>query len=260
VARSWRPGKLFQRFDDTVFLGDGEPDFAAGCGIGYGCGVEGPGRTMTNRWRCHGIALLVTWTLGLAACGSGDDGPDAADSCGCGDFQTTDIPMSTDAPAVDTQPPADVSPIDAPGEDTPAPDVPGVDAPQPDLTTPDILPEDLPLPDDPGLPPATLGLVSPADLTAELAHKDFLLINVHVPDAGQVPGTDIHLTYANVDAIAAYMGTNLAVKTVVYCLSNYMSKIAGDDLVLRGYRNVRYLDGGMSGWRNAGYIIEPTPP
>lgn len=196
---------------------------------------------MTKRWRCHGIALLATWTLGLAACGdSGDVGPDAADSCGCGDLQLQDIPTATDTPAADTQPPADVPPQD----------VSGVDVPQPDLPTPD----------DPGLPPATLGLVSPADLTAELAHKDFLLINVHVPDAGQIPGTDIHLTYANVDAIAAYMGSDLDVKTVLYCLSNSMSTIAGNALVAKGYRNVRYLDGGMYGWQNAGYIIEPTPP
>jgi rhodanese-related sulfurtransferase len=110
--------------------------------------------------------------------------------------------------------------------------------------------------EDPGLPPASLGAVSPAALHAELASKDFLLINVHVPYAGQIPDTDAHVSYLDVDALAKRLGAAPGAKAVLYCLTNFMSVRAGDDLVARGYRNVRYLDGGMSVWKAAGYPFD----
>lgn len=110
--------------------------------------------------------------------------------------------------------------------------------------------------EDPGLPPASLGVVSPAALQAELASKDFLLINVHVPYEGQIPGTDAHLSYLDVDALAERLGAAPGAEAVLYCLTNFMSVRAGEDLVARGYRNLRYLDGGMSAWRTAGYPFE----
>ena len=47
--------------------------------------------------------------------------------------------------------------------------------------------------DEPCVP--SLAPVSPGALAAELEDKDFLLINVHVPYAGEVPGTDAHISY-----------------------------------------------------------------
>ena len=104
-----------------------------------------------------------------------------------------------------------------------------------------------------------LGTVTPQQLSAELAAKDFLLINVHVPHEGEIPGTDAHLTYANVPAIAAYIGPDLMTRVVIYCKSNYMATLAGPALVALGYCNVRYLDGGMNGWKAAGYALDPYP-
>lgn len=106
------------------------------------------------------------------------------------------------------------------------------------------------------LGPPTLGVVSVAELEASLATKDFLLINVHVPYAGEIPKTDANLTYENIDAIAAFIGDDFEAKVIVYCLSNYMSKIAGNDLVARGYRGISYLDGGMGAWKAAGLELE----
>jgi rhodanese-related sulfurtransferase len=104
-----------------------------------------------------------------------------------------------------------------------------------------------------------LGVVTPAQLHAELAAKDFLLLNVHKPDEGEIPGTDAHLTYADVPAIAAYIGADLMTKVVIYCKSNYMANIVAPALVALGYCNVRYLDGGMNGWKAAGYSLDPYP-
>lgn len=104
--------------------------------------------------------------------------------------------------------------------------------------------------------PAQLGVVSVAELAIELQSKDFLLINVHVPYAGEIPQTDANLTYENVPAIEAFVGTKLDTKVVLYCYSNYMSGIAGNAMVKDGYTNVRYLDGGLSAWQGAGQPVE----
>jgi len=109
---------------------------------------------------------------------------------------------------------------------------------------------------EPDAPPPALGSVSPAQLHQELEHKDFLLINVHIPDAGQIPGTDKHIAYDQVDQLVAFVGPDKTARVVLYCLSNYMSTIAGQQLVALGYSAVRYLDGGMSAWKAAGYPFE----
>lgn len=97
--------------------------------------------------------------------------------------------------------------------------------------------------------------LTPAELHAALEAKDFLLINVHVPDAGEIPGTDVHLPYTDVPAIAAVLGADLDVKAVLYCRTNAMVEIALPDLLARGYRNLSYLDGGMNAWTAAGYPL-----
>jgi len=103
----------------------------------------------------------------------------------------------------------------------------------------------------------TLRKVSPQDLHAWLENKDFLLINVHTPNAGEIPGTDTHIAYNQVDQIVAYIGSDLNRKAVIYCLTNHMALIAGPAIVAKGYRNIWYLDGGMSGWQQAGYPLDP---
>lgn len=107
------------------------------------------------------------------------------------------------------------------------------------------------------LAPAVLGVVSVAELVAELPGKGFRLINVHIPYEGNIPGTDVGISYLDVPAIAAYLGPNLDEEVVVYCMTNYMSTIAGEGLVDLGYRQVRYLDGGMLAWKAAGQPIDP---
>jgi rhodanese-related sulfurtransferase len=105
--------------------------------------------------------------------------------------------------------------------------------------------------------PATLGVISVPELVTALQAKDFLLIGVHIPYAGQIPGTDANIAYNDVPAIASYIGSNLDQKVVVYCMSNSMSTAAGQDLVDLGYRAVRYLDGGMGAWTAAKHPLDP---
>ena len=103
--------------------------------------------------------------------------------------------------------------------------------------------------------PAALGEISPQQLHAALANKDFLLIDVHTPNAGSIPGTDARIAYSDISALVAFIGPNLDTKVVLTCLMGGMSKSAGNALVALGYRNISELTGGMSAWTAAGYTL-----
>jgi len=105
-----------------------------------------------------------------------------------------------------------------------------------------------------------LGTVSPATLKLELAQstRPFLLINVHIPLAGNIPGTDADIAYTDVPAIETFIGADKSKPVVIYCMSDHMAQIAGPQLVADGYCNVRYLQGGLGAWQSAGYAVEPT--
>lgn len=104
---------------------------------------------------------------------------------------------------------------------------------------------------------ATLGEISPQQLHDALANKDFLLIDVHYPNAGSIPGTDARIAYDNIPALVQFIGPNLDTKVVLTCLMGGMSQQAGDTLVAPpyGYRNIWELTGGMTAWTAAGYPL-----
>lgn len=99
--------------------------------------------------------------------------------------------------------------------------------------------------------------LTPAQLKEMLARKDFELINVHVPRAGEIMGTDAHISYDDVAAIEAHLQSNRAAKTVLYCRSGSMSLEAAMLLVGKGYCRIHDLPGGMNAWTNAGFPLDP---
>ena len=105
------------------------------------------------------------------------------------------------------------------------------------------------------LAPAALGEISAQQLHTALANKDFLLIDVHYPNAGSIPGTDARIAFDDIPVLVAFIGPNLDTKVVLTCLSGHMSKTAGDTLAARGYRNISELTGGMSAWTATGYTL-----
>lgn len=99
---------------------------------------------------------------------------------------------------------------------------------------------------------ATFETISSQDLQQMLQHKDFVLVNVHIPYEGEIAQTDAFIPF---DQIAANLDKLPAAKTakiVLYCRSGRMSEIAATTLAGLGYTHVDHLAGGMIGWEAAG--------
>lgn len=101
--------------------------------------------------------------------------------------------------------------------------------------------------------------ISVADLQAMLQEEDFVLVNVHEPFEGNIPGTDLSIPFNQIAQQADQLPQDKDAKVVVCCRSGAMSAIAARALVQMGYTNVWNLDGGMNAWRQAGLPLEATP-
>ena len=101
---------------------------------------------------------------------------------------------------------------------------------------------------------ASTPFLTPAQLRQAMRHKTFVLVNVHVPNEGAIPGTDLTLPYDTVASSAA-LPANRAADIVLYCRSGHMSAIARRTLQGLGYTHVRELQGGFNAWAAAGYPL-----
>jgi rhodanese-related sulfurtransferase len=96
--------------------------------------------------------------------------------------------------------------------------------------------------------------MSPADLLARIrAGTAPVILDVRSRgefDAGHVPGA-IHIPFWNVSGRLAEIPGAKSDPVVVYCGHGPRAWIAGAALKRRGFTNVTYLDGHMSGWQEA---------
>lgn len=97
--------------------------------------------------------------------------------------------------------------------------------------------------------------VSAAALAEMLKDKDFVLVNVHIPFAGDIAGTDLSIPYDQIEQQLSRLPANKDAKILLYCRSGRMSTIAAEMLVSIGYTNIWEMKGGMVDWENAGYEI-----
>ena len=99
--------------------------------------------------------------------------------------------------------------------------------------------------------------LTPAELNARLAAGPVLLLNVHLPYEGEIPGTTAHVPYDELPALSAAIGA-FDQPVVLYCFGGSMSVSAGRELFKLGYTEVYSLEGGMTAWREQGYpFTEP---
>lgn len=97
--------------------------------------------------------------------------------------------------------------------------------------------------------------VSPDRLAQMLGSKDFTLLNVKTPYAGEIEETDLYIPYDRLAASASQLPADKGAMIVVYCRSGVQSAQAAQTLIDLGYTNVWNLEGGMNAWAAAGRTI-----
>ncbi len=93
--------------------------------------------------------------------------------------------------------------------------------------------------------------INAAQLNSALSGKNFTLINVHTPYAGEIPHTDSFIPFDEMKANEAMLPKDKNAKIVLYCETGKMSGDALNTLKSMGYTNVVHLKGGMQSWKNS---------
>ena len=102
-----------------------------------------------------------------------------------------------------------------------------------------------------GAPAPEVQQLAPDEFADLVEDPDVLVVNVHVPYEGELPGTDAFVDYRDVtdsEEFPADMDAPIA----LYCMSGNMSGQAGQALLEAGYTDVRELTGGMKRWQETG--------
>ena len=98
--------------------------------------------------------------------------------------------------------------------------------------------------------------VTPKELNTLLKDKDFVLVNVHIPFAGSIAGTDLSIPYDQIEQNVSQLPSDKNAKLVLYCRSGHMSQIGAEKLVSLGYTNIWNLKGGMVDWEKEGFELQ----
>ena len=106
------------------------------------------------------------------------------------------------------------------------------------------------------LPAGSYTNITPAELESLVQTEDFLLVNVHIPFEGDIPGTDLSIPYNEIDSHTNLLPEDKDAMLVVYCKSGPMSDIAAGELLELGFTQIYNLEGGFIAWQAAGFPLE----
>lgn len=105
----------------------------------------------------------------------------------------------------------------------------------------------------PVLPKNAFGFMdlSVEQLAKSMTSKNFTLVNVHVPDQGSLPNTDLSIPFDRIRGNMDKLPSKDA-PIVLYCRSGGMSAQAAAELAAAGYTKLYNLGGGFDAWKAAG--------
>jgi rhodanese-related sulfurtransferase len=83
----------------------------------------------------------------------------------------------------------------------------------------------------------------------------YTIINVHIPYAGEIDGTDSNIAFNDMDALTAALPAK-DTPVILYCRSGNMSEQATRALVELGYTQVWDVPGGIVSWQQSGRGLE----
>ena len=91
-------------------------------------------------------------------------------------------------------------------------------------------------------------------LAGSMQGKNFTLVNVHVPDQGSLPKTDVSIPFDRIkSSLGKLPGKDSPI--VVYCRSGGMSAQVAATLAAAGYTKIYELKGGFNAWKAAGHDL-----
>jgi rhodanese-related sulfurtransferase len=108
--------------------------------------------------------------------------------------------------------------------------------------------------------------LSPAQVAAELAERDVVLIDIREADERSASGTiagAVHAPRGMLEFYADPTGPYYRPefhpdrRVILHCASGGRSALAAATLQEMGYRNVAHLDGGLKLWKEQGLPVEP---
>ena len=104
--------------------------------------------------------------------------------------------------------------------------------------------------------PDYLKMITATELNQVMQKEDIVLIDVHTPEQQHINGTDLVISYNEIEKDQDKLPKDKNTAIYLYCQGGPMGEAAAKSLYELGYRNLYNLEGGAKAWRKAGLEFE----